>query len=215
MAIATGGATSAGQAQRIQTAIRHFWWEMWCGARAPDPRRSPQLLGTPTHGGRCVAIGARPCGCPPPFTAGVMCPTPCPTNTSVRTVFTEDLFVHWTWGRGGGGGAHMVDCPDSVWRNRAPGPHRNTARQAIDGLWTEVCGPQRQSNDPRQQPAQPPIRQLLGAADVQTAHPATFSTAPTHQRLGSANAETTPAGAPAAAAVRTQRPDATCEGTSG
>ena len=68
---------------------------------------------------------------------------------------------------------------------------------------------------PRQQPAQPPKRQLLGAADAQTAHPATFSTAPTHQLLGSANAETTPAGAPAAAADRTQRPDATCEGENG
>ena len=33
-------------------------------------------------------------------------------------------------------------------RNRAPGPHRNTARQAMDGLWTEVCGRQTQSNDP-------------------------------------------------------------------
>ena len=32
------------------------------------------------------------------------------------------------------------------------------------------------------------MRQLLGAADAQTAHPATFSTAPTHQPLGSANA---------------------------
>ena len=56
------------------------------------------------------------------------------------------------------------------------------------------------------------ICQLLGAADTQTAHPATFSTAPAHQLLGSANAETTPAGAPAVAADRTQRPDATCEG---
>ena len=27
-------------------------------------------------------------------------------------------------------------------------PHRNTARQAIDGLWTEACGQQKQSNDP-------------------------------------------------------------------
>ena len=26
---------------------------------------------------------------------------------------------------------------------------RNTARQAMDGLWTEVCGQQKQSNDPR------------------------------------------------------------------
>ena len=52
-----------------------------------------------------------------------------------------------------------------------------------------------------QQPAHP---QLLGAADAQTAHPATFSTAPAHQPLGSANAEATPARAPAAAADRTQ-----------
>ena len=39
---------------------------------------------------------------------------------------------------------------DSAWRNRAPGPHahRNTARQATDGLWTEARGQQKQSNDP-------------------------------------------------------------------
>ena len=65
------------------------------------------------------------------------------------------------------------------------------------------------------QPAQLPIRQLLGATDAQTAHPAASSAAPAHQRLGSANAETTPARAPAAAADRTQRPDATCEGKTG
>ena len=59
------------------------------------------------------------------------------------------------------------------------------------------------------------IRQLLGAADAQTAHHATFSTAPTHQLLGSANAETTPARAPAAATDRKQQPDATCEGKNG
>ena len=59
------------------------------------------------------------------------------------------------------------------------------------------------------------IRQLLGAADAQTAHHATSSTAPTRQLLGSANAETTPARAPAAAADRKQRPDTTCEGKNG
>ena len=39
---------------------------------------------------------------------------------------------------------------DSAWRNKAPGPHahRNTARQAMDGLWTEARGQQKQSNDP-------------------------------------------------------------------
>ena len=59
------------------------------------------------------------------------------------------------------------------------------------------------------------IRQLLGATDAQTAHHATFSTAPAHQPLGSANAKTTPAGARAAAADRKQQPDATCEGKNG
>ena len=35
--------------------------------------------------------------------------------------------------------------------SRAPGPHAhgNTARQVVDGLRTEVCGQQKQSNDPR------------------------------------------------------------------
>ena len=44
----------------------------------------------------------------------------------------------------------MVDGRDSAWRNKAPRPHahRNTARQATDGLWTEARGQQKQSNDP-------------------------------------------------------------------
>ena len=44
----------------------------------------------------------------------------------------------------------MVDGRDSAWRNRAPGPHahRKTARQVVDGLWTEACGQRKQSNDP-------------------------------------------------------------------
>ena len=59
------------------------------------------------------------------------------------------------------------------------------------------------------------ICQLLGVADAQTTHHAKSNTAPAHQPLGSANAETTPAGAPAAAADRKQRPDATCGGKNG
>ena len=78
------------------------------------------------------------------------------------------------------------------------------------GVWTAKTAKQ-----PPQQPAQPPIRQLLGAADAQTAHPVTSSPAPAHQPLGSANAEPTPAGAPTAAADRKQGPDATCEGKDG
>ena len=44
----------------------------------------------------------------------------------------------------------MVDGRDNTWRSRAPGPyaHRNAARQVVDGLRTEVCGQQKQSNDP-------------------------------------------------------------------
>ena len=101
------------------------------------------------------------------------------------------------------GGVYVVYGWDNAWRSKAPGPHThgNIARQVVDGLRTEVWGQQRE-----------PIRQLLGDANVQTAHPATSSTAPAHQPLGSANAETTPAGAPAAAADRKQRPNTTCEG---
>ena len=49
----------------------------------------------------------------------------------------------------------MVDGRDSAWRNRAPGPHRNSARQAMDGLWTEARGQQKTVKRPRQQPAHP------------------------------------------------------------
>ena len=90
------------------------------------------------------------------------------------------------------------------------GAEAGYGRPVDKGAWTATT-----VKRPRQQPAQPPIRQLLGAADTQTAHPATTSTSPAHQLLGSANAETTPARAPAEAADRTQRPDATCEGTNG
>ena len=118
------------------------------------------------------------------------------------------------------GGAYVVDGRDNVWRSRAHGPqaHGNTARQVVDGLRTEVCGLQKQSNDPATTSttlARQLLGQPLGAPDTQTAHPATCSTAPAHQLLGSTNAETTPAGAPAAAADRKQRPDATCEGKNG
>ena len=66
----------------------------------------------------------------------------------------------------------------------------------MDGLWTEVCGQQKQSNDPRNNQHNPQYANYW--APLTRAHPATSSTAPTHQLLGSANAETTPAGAPAA-----------------
>ena len=98
-----------------------------------------------------------------------------------------------------------------TWASRTQNHSEAGYGRPVDrGAWTAKT-----VKRPRQQPAQPSIRQLLGAADAQTAHHATSSTAPTHQKLGSANAETTPAGAPAAAANRKQRPDATCEGKNG
>ena len=73
-------------------------------------------------------------------------------------------------------------------------------------------GQRKPSDDPRDNQHNPRYATYWGP---QTAHPATSSTAPAHQLLGSVNAQTTPAGAPAAAADRTQRPDATCEGKNG
>ena len=115
---------------------------------------------------------------------------------------------------------------------RSPGHSTSTSTPTVfGGAWAsrtqkhseagygKACGQRRVDNKTSQTtPATTstsPIRQLLGDTDTQTAHPATSSTAPTHQLLRSANAETTPAGAPAAAADRTQRPDATCEGKNG
>ena len=114
-------------------------------------------------------------------------------------------------------------CPETQVRPATPGnveAHGGGGRTETQRgrLWT-ACG--QRCVDGKNSQTTPTttnttsIRQLLGAADAQTAHHATFSTAPTHQLLGSANAETTPAGAPAAAADRTQRPDATCEGKNG
>ena len=54
-----------------------------------------------------------------------------------------------------------------------------------------------------------------GGGGVPQTAPAATSTAPAYQPLGSVNAETTPARAPAAAADKTQRPDAAREPTGG
>ena len=57
---------------------------------------------------------------------------------------------------GGGGEGHMVDGPDSAWRNRAPGPHAQKHSEAgygrpVDrGAWTAKT-----VKRPRQQPAHP------------------------------------------------------------
>ena len=106
--------------------------------------------------------------------------------------------------------------PDGMSHRRGAGPHAhgNAARQVMDCLRTEVCGQQNSQTTPATtiKTSTPP---LLGAADAQMAHPATSSTSLAHQPLGSTNAETTPARAPATAANRKQQPDATCEGKNG
>ena len=57
----------------------------------------------------------------------------------------EGVRQHQSKGAGQGGGGQ-----DNAWRSRAPGPHAhgNTARQVINGLWTEARGQQKQSNNP-------------------------------------------------------------------
>ena len=132
-------------------------------------------------------------------------------------VFTANLFTDMnhkscilSFHHGGGGGASRSEYAGWCFLT-----HTETQRGR---LWT-ACGQRRvDSKNSQTTPATTStssLRQLLGAADAQTAHHATFSTAPTHQLLGSANAETTPARAPAAAADRKQQPDATCEGKNG
>ena len=122
-------------------------------------------------------------------------------------------------GARGGGGSHMGGaawggCRGGCWARVVVGVVRG-----VDGL---LVSPPRWPIGNQIPP--PPTREVLEGGgeggrwergDSQTAHHATSSTAPAHQPLGSTNAETTPAGAPAAAADRTQRPDATCEGTNG
>ena len=102
-------------------------------------------------------------------------------------------------------------------RNRAPGlhAHGNANWQVVDGPRTEVCGQQKQSNDPRNNQHNPNTANTgrCWRANGTACH---IQHSPsTHQPLGSTNGETTPAGAPAAAADRKQRPDATCERKNG
>ena len=120
-----------------------------------------------------------------------------------QTSSEGEKHIWWTAGTTHGGTGHLGLTPTETQRGR---------------LWM-ACGQRPvDSKNSQTTPATTStssIRQLLGAADAQTAHHASFSTAPTHQLLGSANVETAPARAPAAAADRKQQPDATCEGKNG
>ena len=89
------------------------------------------------------------------------------------------------------------------WITRREAGHLGLNTETQRGrLWT-ACGQRRvDSKNSQMTPATTSTtstRQLLGAIDAQTAHHATSSIAPAHQPLGSMNAETTPARAPAAA----------------
>ena len=125
-----------------------------------------------------------------------------------------------------GAGAHQGltsrEGEKNIWwtaRTARGGPRHLGLTETQRGRLRTACGQRRvDSKNSQTTPATTntsSIRQLLGAADAQTAHHATFSTAPTHQLLGTANAETTPARALAAAADRKQRPNATCKGKTG
>ena len=162
------------------------------------------------------------CGVEPRTTARSQCSVKHPGHRAGAHATRVNREAHATRNRQGTRPAHTRPTEPGSVRGGQPGQRAEEAsrtrnrgeaccgRPEDGGVWAAKT-----VKRPRQQPAQPPIRQLLGAADAQTAHPATSSTAPAHQRLGSANAETTPAGALAAAADRTQRPDATCEGENG
>ena len=127
----------------------------------------------------------------------------------------------------GGPGHHVLPCVTGQHSSCSMSSHEVVARDTLERLTSKGGeGPPTPGPPPPDAPLPPPRllmrpggggggRRLLGAADTQTAHPATFSTVPTHQLLGSANAETTPARAPAAVVDRKQRPDATCEGKNG
>ena len=124
---------------------------------------------------------------------------------------------HWKGGRNPPPPPRVPSlCPTTVPRTPSAGLNSVTDSNRPQPLWQRpptALGPPPRSLSFQCIPGRG--RGLQGAADAQTAHPATSSTAPAHQRLGSANADMTPAGAPAAAADRTQRPDATWEGKNG
>ena len=124
---------------------------------------------------------------PPPLQTLI----PDPHSTSVMAIRPGQMFG-WGWGAGGG-----------AQRGR---------------LWTacgQARGQQIQSNDPRNNQHNPQYANYWAPLTRKRHIPPHPAQPPAHQRLGSANAETTPAGAPAAAADRTQRPDATCKGKNG
>ena len=162
----------------------------WPGQPAPSLPGARATLAQPASGGGCL-----------PQPRWAVCATGAGAHQG-QTSREGAKYIWWTAGTARGGTGHLGLT------------HTETQR----GKLRTACG-QRRVNSKNSQTTPTTtslssIRQLLGAADAQTAHHATFSTAPTHQLLGSANAEATPARA-LAAADRKQQPDATCEGENG
>ena len=163
----------------------------WLGQPAPSLPGARATPAQPASGGGCL-----------PQPRWAVCATGAGAHQE-QTSREGEKDTWWTAGTARGGTGHLGLTHTETQRGR---------------LWT-ACGQRHvDSKNSQTTPATTStssIRQLLSAADAQTAHHVTFSAAPTHQLLGSANAEMTPARAPAAAADRTQRPDATCGGKNG
>ena len=107
-----------------------------------------------------------------------------------RTRRWSDWAAH-TWRRGAAGDGRPGQRAEgrSTWASRTRKRGETWSGQpGREGEWAA-----KPVKGPLQPPAQPPVRQLLGSAD----------------------AEMTPRGTPAAAAARTHRPDVTCGGKNG
>ena len=136
----------------------------WPGQPAPslpDARATPAQ---PASGGGCL-----------PQPRWAVCATGAGAHQG-QTSHEGEKHIWWTAGTARKGTGHLGLTHTEPQRGR---------------LWT-ACGQRRvDSKISETTPATTStssIRQLLGAADAQTAHHATFSTAPTHQLLDSANA---------------------------
>ena len=140
------------------------------GSRPPHPHPPP--LSSALGGGGCPTRTIPP----PPHTlsceAGQRWSLPRPTPNlwglqAPHVPRAGGQTIKRTCGGGGGTG----DRPRALLKKPQPdGPHAHgtAARQGVDDHNAEGSG-QRPSNDPPQPPAQPPVRQLLGAADAETA----------------------------------------------
>ena len=163
----------------------------WPGQPAPSLPGARATPAQPASGGGCL-----------PQPRWAVCATGVGAHQG-QTSREEERDIWWTVGTARGGTGHLGLTHAETRQGRLWTAYR---QRRVDGKNSQTTPATTSTTS---------IRQLLGATDAQTAHHATSSTAPAHQPLGSANAEATPARAPAAAADTKQRPDATCEGKNG